>query len=118
MLTRMSDVNSELSELIIGRKQDSRCRYDAQAKRESVEACLVPGISVARFALDEELLKDIVPLRSPSRTEPYRLYRSLGATYLCALPRFRSPYPSPQLGVCYEIGAKEHGPEGPNRAFR
>jgi transposase-like protein len=52
----MTDINSELkARLIIGRKQDGRCRYDPQAKRELVEACLVPGVSVARLALEHGL---------------------------------------------------------------
>jgi len=30
---------------------DGRCRYDNDAKRELVDACLRPGVSVARMAL-------------------------------------------------------------------
>jgi len=52
----MTDINSELkARLIVGRKQDGRCRYDPQAKRELVEACLVPGVSGARLALEHGL---------------------------------------------------------------
>jgi hypothetical protein len=52
----MTDINSELkARLVVGRKQDGRCRYDPQAKRELIEACLVPGVSVARLALEHGL---------------------------------------------------------------
>jgi transposase-like protein len=41
---------------------NGRCRYDPEAKRELVEACLQPGISVARMALEHginaNLLRD------------------------------------------------------------
>lgn len=37
--------------LVVGRKRDGRNCYDPQAKRELVEACLQPGVSVARLAL-------------------------------------------------------------------
>jgi transposase len=49
----MTDITSELKgRLIVGRKQDGRCVYDPQAKRELIEACMAPGVSVARLALD------------------------------------------------------------------
>jgi transposase len=38
--------------LVLGHRSDGRCRYDPDAKRELVEACLQPGISVARMALE------------------------------------------------------------------
>jgi len=37
--------------LVVGRKRDGRNCYDPQAKRELIEACLRPGISVAKLAL-------------------------------------------------------------------
>jgi len=39
-----------LNRLVIKRQRNGRCRYDRQAKRELVEACLQPGVSVARLA--------------------------------------------------------------------
>jgi transposase len=36
--------------LIVGHKRDGRCCYDPEAKRELVEACLKPGVSVAGMA--------------------------------------------------------------------
>jgi len=41
--------------LVVGQRSDGRCRYDAEAKRELVEACLQPGVSVARIALEHGL---------------------------------------------------------------
>ena len=37
---------------VIGRTQSGRCRYDKVRKRALVEACLRPGVSVARQALE------------------------------------------------------------------
>jgi transposase-like protein len=52
----MTDITSELkARLIVGRKQDGRCVYDPKAKRELIEACMAPGVSVARLALDHGL---------------------------------------------------------------
>ena len=38
--------------LIVGYGRDGRCLYDPKAKRELVEICLQPGISVAKVALE------------------------------------------------------------------
>ena len=44
--------NSEvLSGLVVGRMRDGRCRYDPQVKQELVGQCLLPGVSVARMAM-------------------------------------------------------------------
>jgi transposase len=49
----MSENNSELlKRLVVGSKRDGRRRYDKQAKLELVQACLQPGISVARIAYE------------------------------------------------------------------
>lgn len=48
----MTESATELARpLVVGRKRDGRNCYDPQAKRELVEACLQPGVSVARLAL-------------------------------------------------------------------
>ena len=47
----MSDGIEELAQrLVIGHKRDGRCIYDAQTKRELVQACLQPGVSLAKVA--------------------------------------------------------------------
>ena len=38
--------------LIVGHRRDGRCRYDPEAKRELAKACLQPGISIAKMALE------------------------------------------------------------------
>ena len=38
--------------LVAGHRSNGRCRYDPEAKRELVEACLRPSVSVARMALE------------------------------------------------------------------
>lgn len=38
--------------LVVGHRSNGRCRYDPEANRELVEACLQPGVSVARMALE------------------------------------------------------------------
>ena len=50
----MTEKDTELSRcLVVGHKRDGRCCYDRQAKRELVEACMQPGVSVARMALQQ-----------------------------------------------------------------
>ena len=44
--------NSEiLNGLVVGRKRDGRCRYDPQLKQELIRQCMLPGVSVARMAM-------------------------------------------------------------------
>lgn len=44
--------NSEvLNGLVVGHKRDGRCRYDPQVKQELVRQCMMPGVSVARMAM-------------------------------------------------------------------
>ena len=48
----MTEKYSELRDrLVVGRKRDGRCVYDEDAKLELVRACLRPGASVARTAM-------------------------------------------------------------------
>jgi len=47
----MSDGIEELAQrLVIGHKRDGRSIYNAQAKRELVQACRQPGVSLAKVA--------------------------------------------------------------------
>lgn len=49
----MTEHDSELLQrLVVGSKRDGCRRYDKQAKAELVQACLKPGVSVARVALE------------------------------------------------------------------
>lgn len=48
----MTEKHSEpIAGLVVSRKQNGRCIYSARAKHALVEACLRPGVSVARTAL-------------------------------------------------------------------
>ena len=48
----MTEQISGLNErVVVSHKQDGRCCYDLQAKRELIEAGLQPGVSVAKLAL-------------------------------------------------------------------
>ncbi len=48
----MSEISTDLlSRLVVGRKLDGRCTYDPQAKAEIVQACLQPGVSVAKIGM-------------------------------------------------------------------
>ena len=48
----MSEIDAEVvRRLVTGHKNDGRAVYDPQAKAEVVQACLKPGVSVARMAL-------------------------------------------------------------------
>src|SRR5579862_1783841 len=50
--TPMTEKLAELSKrLVVGHKRDGRSCYDKEAKRELIEACLRPGVSVARMGL-------------------------------------------------------------------
>ena len=40
-----------MGDMVVKRLRDGRRRFDAQAKRELIEACLQPGVSVAGLAL-------------------------------------------------------------------
>ena len=48
----MSEISAEVvGRLVVRRKQDSRCVYDPKVKAQIVQACLQPGVSVARMGL-------------------------------------------------------------------
>lgn len=48
----MTEISTELvSRLVVRRKRDGRCAYDPHAKAEVIQACLQPGVSMARIGL-------------------------------------------------------------------
>jgi len=48
----MSEINTELkARLVTAHKSDGRCIYNRQAKRQLVQECLRPGVSVSRMAM-------------------------------------------------------------------
>jgi len=70
----MTERDSELTRrLVVGHRRDGRRKYDAAAKRELVEACLQPGVSVAgtalRHGLNANLLRKWIVIHG-KRNEP------------------------------------------------
>lgn len=48
----MTEHTTELDRpLVVGHKRDGRSCYDPEAKQQLIEACLRPGVSVARLAM-------------------------------------------------------------------
>jgi len=37
--------------LVVSRNRQGKCKYDGAAKAQLIEACLLPGLSIARMAL-------------------------------------------------------------------
>lgn len=71
----MAEHDSELLQrLVVGSKRDGRRRYDKQAKAELVQACLKPGVSVARVALEHgvnaNLLRKWITLHLQKQEQP------------------------------------------------
>jgi len=46
--------------LVVGSKRDGRRKYDESAKRELIQACLKPGVSIARTAMDYGINPNLV----------------------------------------------------------
>ena len=81
----MMENKSRLSRsLVVGHRSNGRCRYDPEAKRELVKACLQPGVSVARMALEHGinanlLRKWINQYRENSSSAPSNIPATLSA---------------------------------------
>ncbi|MFA7293612.1 MAG: transposase [Rhodocyclaceae bacterium] len=98
----MTESTTELARpLVVGRKRDGRNCYDPQAKRELVEACLQPGVSVARLALRHGVNANLL------RTwiGRYRKQRETRAEPSAALAAFvplvtARPAPQARTGLC------------------
>jgi transposase-like protein len=104
----MTEHDSELLQrLVVGSKRDGRRRYDKQAKTELVQACLKPGVSVARVALDHginaNLLRKWIALhlqkQEPSPVAP-------------SPPPFVSVVPVSSCGMRSESGLRVRLPNG------
>jgi transposase len=46
--------------LVVGSKRDGRRKYDESAKRELIQECLKPGVSIARTAMDHGINPNLV----------------------------------------------------------
>jgi len=81
----MKEHNVRLSRpLIVGHGRDGRCLYDPEAKRELVEVCLQPGISVAKVALEYGINANLLR----KWIGHYREAGHAGRNNLLALPAF------------------------------
>lgn len=49
-MTEGIDIEEVAKRLVIGRKRDGRSIYDERAKRELIQICLQPGVSLAKVA--------------------------------------------------------------------
>ncbi|WP_232427602.1 transposase [Burkholderia ubonensis] len=48
------------SRLVVNRKRDGRRKFDEVAKRELIEACLKPGVSITRTAMEHGINPNLV----------------------------------------------------------
>lgn len=106
----MTERATELSRpLVVGHKRDGRTCYDPEAKRELVEACLRPGVSVARLALQHGVNANLL------RTwiGRYRHERELGAVsptqpnaFVAVVPTRHSPFASTGLQATLPNGVR------------
>ncbi|WGS40333.1 transposase [Burkholderia sp. JSH-S8] len=51
----MTEKQDLRNRLVVGRKRDGRREFDETARRELVELCLKPGVSIARTAMDHDV---------------------------------------------------------------
>ncbi|MDP3032553.1 MAG: transposase [Rhodocyclaceae bacterium] len=106
----MTENTTELSRpLVVGRKRDGRNCYDPEAKRELVEACLEPGVSVARLALQHGVNANLL------RTwiGRYRQKREFGAisptqpnAFVAVVPVRHAPSANAELRATLPNGVK------------
>ena len=100
MIEQMTELKQRL---VIGRKRDGRCCYDPQAKRELIEACFLPGVSVAKLALAHGINANLLRTwmtKHQRQSLPGVSVRSSAATpspFIPVVPvsAHRSPIPSP-----------------------
>jgi transposase len=105
----MTEIGKELKAgLVIGRKSDGRCVYDAHVKRQVVQACMRPGVSVARVALqvgvNANLLRRWItlagagePATEPPATVPTASPSAFVAVQLPQVVHAAAAAPSPPL---------------------
>jgi transposase len=110
----MTEQISELKQrLVVGRKQDGRCCYDPQAKRELIEAGLQPGVSVAKLALaygiNANLLRTWMTKHQRQSLAGGSVQRSaVPAPFIPVVPvsAHRSPITSPALAARLPNGVR------------
>nr|WP_306459546.1 transposase [Burkholderia sp. ABCPW 11] len=82
--------------LVVDRKRDGRRKYDEAAKRELIQACLKPGVSIARTAMEYGINPNLV------RTWITQYQRKQDQAELVAPANARSRETSPELPTVSE----------------
>lgn len=94
----MTESGTALSRvLVVGHKRDGRTCYDPEAKQELVEACLRPGVSVARLALEHGVNANLLR----KWIDRYRSGSSMAA--VASVPAFIPVLPAPAVTPHREI---------------
>lgn len=111
----MTEQMTELKQrLVVGRKRDGRCCYDPQAKRELIEACFLPGVSVAKLALAHGINANLLRTwmtKQQRQSLPGISVRSSAATpapFIQVVPvsAHRSPITPPELAARLPNGVR------------
>ena len=110
----MTEHDSELLQrLVVGSKRDGRRRYDKQAKAELVQACLKPGVSVARVALEHgvnaNLLRKWITLHLQKQEQPAI---ATSQSVAPSSPPFVPVVPAGSCGMRTESGLRVRLPNG------
>jgi transposase len=104
----MTEHNSEfLQRLVVGSKRDGRRRYDKQAKAELVQACLKPGVSVARVALEHGINANLL-----RKWITLHLQKQEQSPAALSAPQFVPVVPAGSCGKRTESGLRIRLPNG------
>lgn len=87
---------------VVGHDRGGRCRYDAASKRALVEACLLPGVSVARTAQENGINANLLR----KWITRYLLERERGLANVAPAERI----PEPQTSSPSTVGATPMAP--------
>jgi len=104
------DTPELLSAKVVRRLRDGRRRYDPQAKRALIEACLQPGVSVARLALEHgvnaNLLRKWIAQYQQAHPASVRTPRVMPSTVSAFVPVVALD--APAAGGAFRLRARLH----------
>ena len=92
--------------LVVSRKQDGRCCYDPQAKRELIEAGLQPGVSVAKLALAHGINANLLRTWMTKHQRQSLAGGSLQRSTAVPVSACRSPITRPELAARLPNGVR------------